>query len=266
MQLSTIAAGDGYRVDIYDVIGSTNDETLSRARQGDPGRLWIVAREQGRGRGRGGRTWVSPRGNLHASLLLVDPCPASTAPELGFVAGLALHDAVREHDVSAQRLGLKWPNDLLIDGAKVAGILLEGTAISGFGFAVALGLGVNVAHRPTDVGYATAALAGIAPDITVESLFERLTETFIARLAVWDGGRGFARIRRDWLDRAAGVGAPIVVRHDHGERRGVFHALDESGRLVVEEEGRLVTIAAGDVVLSTTSPLTHITDSQGGGR
>ena len=151
MRLSSAASRGGYRLEAFDRLGSTNDEAMARARAGDPGRLWIVAGEQGRGRGRHGRHWASPPGNLHASLLLVDPCPPALAPQLGFVAGLALHEAAAACGVAPGRLTLKWQNDLLLDGAKVAGILLEGAAGPGGGLAVVIGWGVNVAHRPAGV-------------------------------------------------------------------------------------------------------------------
>jgi BirA family biotin operon repressor/biotin-[acetyl-CoA-carboxylase] ligase len=120
----------GYRLQSVDATESTNDDAFRAAAAGDPGRLWIVAREQVAGRGRHGRQWSSPPGNLYASLLLVDPCEVAVAPQLGFVAGLALHQAVEAvTGVGAPRLALKWPNDLLLDRAKVAGLLLEGHRI-----------------------------------------------------------------------------------------------------------------------------------------
>ena len=125
----------------YDVVGSTNAEALVRARAGDLGPLWITARVQTAGRGRRGRTWTSPSGNLYATLLLGDPGPAAVAPQLSFVAALAVHDAIvaaaGQHALS---LMLKWPNDVLCNDAKLAGILIEG---EGRPLAVAIGIGVN---------------------------------------------------------------------------------------------------------------------------
>src|SRR6266481_4556190 len=122
-----------------DFVDSTNAQALRLARAGERGPLWIVAKTQTAGRGRRGRTWVSEPGNLYASLLLTDPAPPERFPELSFVAALALHDAIGGRTPGlASRLVLKWPNDLLIDRNKFAGILVEGE-----GVAVAIGVGVN---------------------------------------------------------------------------------------------------------------------------
>ena len=130
MALSPAARSKGLRLEVFDRLGSTNDEAGERVRTGDPGGLWIMAREQGAGRGRHGRVWQSPPGNLYASLLLVNPCAPPIAPQIGFVAGVAVHAAVnRMAAFSRGRLALKWPNDILLDGAKLTGILVEGRSI-----------------------------------------------------------------------------------------------------------------------------------------
>src|SRR6266508_1059239 len=132
MKLDPRATAAGMRLVAHEVLGSTNAEALSLARQGERGPLWITARRQTAGRGRRGRTWVSEPGNLYASLLLSDPSPLDRAPELSFVAALALRDALVETAPAlASRLGFKWPNDVLGDAAKVAGILVEGEAVEG---------------------------------------------------------------------------------------------------------------------------------------
>jgi BirA family transcriptional regulator, biotin operon repressor / biotin---[acetyl-CoA-carboxylase] ligase len=130
-----------------DTIDSTNAEALRRAWAGERGPLWIVAERQSAGRGRRGRSWVSPPGNLHATLLVSDPAPAALVPQLGFVAGLALHDAAAAAAPPlAPRLALKWPNDLLCGGRKIAGILVEGEGDPVA--AAAIGFGVNCREHP----------------------------------------------------------------------------------------------------------------------
>src|SRR5260370_1683710 len=127
MKLDPRAVAAGVRLVAHDVLGSTNAEALQLARQGERGALGVVAGRQTAGRGRRGRAWISEPGNLYASLLLTAPAPAVHWPQLSFVAALAIHDAVL--DVAAglkPRLAIKWPNDVLLDGAKVAGILIEG--------------------------------------------------------------------------------------------------------------------------------------------
>src|SRR5216683_1745087 len=127
MKLDPRATAAGMRLVAHEVLGSTNAEALSLARQGERGPLWIIAERQSAGRGRRGRSWVSAPGNLYASLLLTDPAPTEHWPELSFVAALAIHDAVVEAAAALKPLlAIKWPNDLLLSGKKFAGILIEG--------------------------------------------------------------------------------------------------------------------------------------------
>lgn len=231
----------------HDAVGSTNAEALALARQGERGPLWITARSQSAGRGRRGSAWVSPPGNLYATLLLTDPSAPERAAELSFVAALALHDAVVD---VAQRLGpmlaVKWPNDLLLDGAKLAGILIEGE--SGPPFAAAIGIGVNCANHPRETSHPATDLAAAGAAVTPEQLFLALAAAMDRRLAQWDRGAGFAGIRADWLARAAGVGEAIRVRLPERELAGRFQGLDPYGRLLLREPGgAIATIAAGDV-------------------
>lgn len=147
----------GVRHISYEALGSTNAEALAHARAGERGPLWVTAKTQNAGRGRRGSTWVSAPGNLFATLLLTEPSPPKAAPQLSFVAALALHDAVAE---CAPQVGallkVKWPNDLLFGGKKIAGILIEGESHPVF--AVAIGIGINCAAHPDDTPYpATAA-------------------------------------------------------------------------------------------------------------
>src|SRR6476646_7487966 len=126
MKLDARASAAGVRLVAHEVLGSTNAEALSLARQGESGPLWVVADRQTAGRGRRGRAWISEPGNLYASLLLTDPAPAERWPQLSFVAALAVYDAViAVASAFAPRLAIKWPNDLLLDGAKFAGVLIE---------------------------------------------------------------------------------------------------------------------------------------------
>src|SRR5260370_34376250 len=149
----------GAAVKFLDFVDSTNAEALRLAKAGERGPLWIVAKEQSPGRGRRGRAWISPVGNLHTTLMLIDPAPAAAAPQLGFVAGLALHDAaVAAVPALAPRLALKWPNDLLDAGRKIAGILIE---CEGDPVTVAVGIGVNCRHHPDTTEFP-------ATDLTVD--------------------------------------------------------------------------------------------------
>lgn len=230
----------------YETLGSTNAEALSRARAGERGPLWIVARCQSAGRGRRGSAWVSPPGNLHATLLLSEPSKPARAPQLSFVAALAVHDALAE---CAPQLGpllkLKWPNDLLLGGAKLGGILIEGDSEPAF--AVAIGIGVNCASHPPATNHPATDLAAAGALVTPERLFAAVSAAMDRRLAQWQREQGFAGVRADWLKRAAGLGQDIRVRLPERELSGRFEGLDESGCLLLSGPGGVSTISAGEV-------------------
>lgn len=253
MQIDPTAAAAGARLVTHDTIGSTNAEGLRLARAGEIGPLWIAARSQTAGRGRRGRTWVSEPGNLYASLLLTDPSPPDRAAELSFVAGLALHDAVTGRIPGlATRLLLKWPNDLLIDRNKFAGILVEGEGIgAGAMMSVVIGIGVNCVQHPADTEFPATDLAAAGVRASPESLLTPLSRAMLDRLAQWNRGAGFAAIRSDWLARAAGLGRRMRVALAEGDLAGQFETIDEGGRLVLRlADGTMRTVAAGDVVMA----------------
>src|ERR1700751_2582714 len=256
MQLDPIAVNAGVRLESLGTTGSTNAEARLRAQQGEGGPLWITATAQTQGRGRHGRTWISPSGNLYASLLLRDPSPFEDAPQLAFVTALALRDAVAlEAKVLAPQLKFKWPNDLLLDGRKCAGILIEGEATpeggAGKRLTVVIGIGVNCnSHPPVadgGIGFPATDLRTHGAAIAPEQLFARLSATMCRRVAQWDRGHGFPAILRDWLAHAGGIGEPITVRNGDAQIQGRFVGLDQSGRLMLERaDGSIIKIAAGD--------------------
>lgn len=244
MRLHPDAAAAGVRHVHHDALDSTNAEALRVARTGERGPMWITAARQSAGRGRRGRTWVSEPGNLYASLLLTDPAPPEHAAELSFVAALAAHDAIAGRILGvANRLRLKWPNDLLIDRNKCAGILVEGE-----GAVVAVGIGVNCSHHPAETAYPATDLAAAGLRATPDWLFGALSAAMLVRLAQWRGGAGFAAIRADWLDRVSRLGEKIHVTLDGAERSGRFETVDGRGHLVLRHaDGTAETIAAGEV-------------------
>lgn len=254
MQLDPAAVRAGVRIEVHDTIGSTNEDALTRARLGERGPLWIIARCQTAGRGRRGRPWVSERGNLHATLLVTDPAPPEYAAALSFVAALAVHDAIVEV-APGLKLALKWPNDVLLDGAKVAGILIEGESAGRRPLAVALGIGVNCAHHPADTPLPATDLAAAGLVAPPEKLFRALSRTMLARLTQWDRGGGFAAIRADWLKQAAGIGEDIRVLLAERTLEGRFEALDEAGRLILRLPGGTTTMITAGEVFPLASPL-----------
>jgi BirA family biotin operon repressor/biotin-[acetyl-CoA-carboxylase] ligase len=244
MQLDPSALAAGVRLVSHETIASTNAEALARGRAGDRGPLWITARSQSAGRGRRGRVWVSEPGNLYASLLLTDPAPPGCVAELSFVAALAVHDAVAALASGiATRLTLKWPNDLLIDGRKFSGILIEGE-----GPAVVVGIGVNCAHHPGNAAFPATDLAAAGVFMPLDILFTALSSAMLRRIAQWNRGAGFQAIRADWLVRAAGIGETVQVALPDGERSGCFETIDAHGRLILRLlDGATETVTAGDV-------------------
>jgi BirA family biotin operon repressor/biotin-[acetyl-CoA-carboxylase] ligase len=259
--LSPFAAEALYRLRSYDSIGSTNAETMALGRAGEASRLWVVAGRQTAGRGRRGSAWSSRPGNLAASLFLRGAWPPQAAATLGFAAGLALREALTAL-CPGTAFALKWPNDLLGNGAKLAGILLEtetivrdhGTASPDHGIAspdhriVAVGIGVNVAASPRDLPYPATSLAELGHDVTAEEVFEALSESWVVCETLWDEGRGMAALRERWLAAAGGLGEKIAVRLGASTLRGTFETLDEAGQLVLRlPGGALQAIAAGEV-------------------
>jgi BirA family biotin operon repressor/biotin-[acetyl-CoA-carboxylase] ligase len=255
VRLSSETESAGYRLVSLEATDSTNDDALAAARSGDPGRLWIVAAEQRAGRGRHGRQWSSPPGNLYASLLLVDPCEPPVAPQLGFVAGLALHEAVEmATGLGAPRLSLKWPNDLLLDGAKVSGLLLEAHRVGPGGrLAIIVGFGVNVAFAPVGTPYPASSLQIVRPGLGREEVLQPLGDAFARTLAAWqasvrrNSADPFAPIGHLWLERAAGVGKEVTLRLPTGQKSGIFEGLDRFGRLQLKTSSGMELIDAGDL-------------------
>ncbi len=228
---------------------------MRRAREGHGGGVWIIADEQTGGRGRTGRHWHSPPGNLHASLLLVDPCPQAQTPELGFVAGVALAHALREALGGDGRLKIKWPNDMLFDGAKLSGLMLEGSQLPDGRFALVIGIGVNCIAHPENLAYPATSLAKIAArPIPAAEILARLAKSLNHWLGLYAGGRNFALIRQNWLEMAAGLGQPIEIALGSHYVRGIFSTIDDFGRLVVATPDGTQTVAAGDVFLKPPLP------------
>lgn len=236
----------GVRHQAYDTLGSTNAEALALVRAGECGPLWITAESQSAGRGRRGNTWISPPGNLYATLLLTEPSPPRAASQMSFVAALALHDAVGAVAPSLlSGLTLKWPNDLLLGGEKLAGILIEGERTPVL--TVAIGFGVNCVSHPEGTTYPATDLAAAGVSTSAAQVLAALAAAMNARLAQWHAGENFHQIRADWLARASGLGEPIRVRLPDRDLSGHFCGLDDNGHLLLGDGSEIIAIAAGDV-------------------
>lgn len=218
--------------------GSTNDDVAALAREGASEGLWLRAERQTGGRGRQGRGWHSPVGNLHASTLVRIQPDDPPAPTLALVAAVALHETIARYAPEAR---IKWPNDILIAGAKLAGILLERN-----NDAVVIGFGVNLTHHPTELDRPATSLAALTDAAPAPDLFlDLLAESFARWLGRWRSA-GLAPVRTAWLWAAHPPGTALSTP----EGDGLFDGLDEAGALRLRLADGIVRIVhAGDVFL-----------------
>ena len=239
-----------HRVARLDAVDSTNTEAMRRAQAGERGPLWIVADTQSAGRGRSGRSWSSETGNLHASLLLTLALPQPQAHQLALVAGVALFDAISPAiGPPPAGLRLKWPNDILIDGDKTGGILIESSMGAG-GLTAVIGIGLNVAAAPAGLDRPATHLAahGASPGAR-GLLLDALMDTLAVWLAAWDEGRGFAAVREAWLNRAHPIGERMGINTGTEHVAGTFQGLDPDGALLIDAGGSVRRFTFGDVSL-----------------
>jgi BirA family biotin operon repressor/biotin-[acetyl-CoA-carboxylase] ligase len=246
--LSERARAAGYRLQSFEEVGSTNAEALAFARSGEVGPVWITARRQTAGRGRRGRGWQTLQGNLATSLLLTVAASPATAATLSLVAGLAAVEALRACAPGLEA-GLKWPNDIVADEAKLAGILLESEPAAGR-VAVAIGIGINLATAPSGLAYEAVSLAGLGRHVRPEPLFTALADAWLDYAHVWDDGRGMPRIRNLWLAYATGIGREITVQLGERLVHGTFETIDDEGRLIlIAADGQRTIVSAGEVLV-----------------
>ena len=208
------------------------------------GRIWIVSDLQTGGRGRQGRQWQSPKGNLHVTLLMPAPCLTRHQPKLGFVAGVALCNAVRSLVRDPHDVKLKWPNDIVYRDAKLSGLLLEGLEQ---GKMISIGIGVNIVAGPENTPYPATFLNADDGSITATQLFERLATTLSEELQSFADGSGFAGVRARWLSMAAHLNKRISIRNGENWLEGLFRDIDSDGQLLLETTSGIKLIAAGDV-------------------
>jgi len=246
--LSERALQHGYRLQSHESVTSTNQLAITKARQGDAGRLWIVANEQTQGVGRRGRAWYSPAGNLYASLLLVTDFSPEQAATLGFVAGVAMAEALREVTQNTTKIRLKWPNDVLFDGEKITGILVERLTLKQGMAASIIGIGINVVHAPLQANYPVTSLKTQGLSLSSGEIFTHLSAAWAVNFDLWEREGGFESIQKKWLEFGYGLGEKIHVIRQGKIISGIFKTIDATGQLVIKTEGKgEVTISAGDV-------------------
>jgi BirA family biotin operon repressor/biotin-[acetyl-CoA-carboxylase] ligase len=231
----------------HDALPSTSDEAKRLASAGAPHGTLVQALSQTAGRGRLNRQWVSPAGNLYMSVILRPRVTAIRGTELGFVASLAVADAISEMAPDPRAVRLKWPNDVLLNDAKLAGILLE-TELGPDNLLawVVLGIGINILSTPDDTPYPATCLAEQGTPPSLDSVLAILCTALNQRLDIWERD-GFDQIRGDWVMRSRGVGMPIRLKIGTETISGRFHDLDRDGALLLECEGSIRRITAGDV-------------------
>jgi BirA family biotin operon repressor/biotin-[acetyl-CoA-carboxylase] ligase len=248
--MTEVLLPDGFVLCELERVGSTNDEARRMAEAGAAPGLVVLAGQQTSGRGRHGRAWASPAGNLYASVLLRVDGPLAASGQLSFVAGLALADALSRHAPAGIEPRLKWPNDVLIGRAKVAGILLEsvGKANGADAASIIVGTGVNIVSSPPDTPYPATSLTeeGFAA-ITPRALLGAYLGALDGWLRQWREA-GFAGVRAAWCARGVGLGERIRLRLEREELLGRFVDVTTGGALLLDlEGGGRREIAAGDV-------------------
>ncbi len=242
-----------YQLVAFESLDSTNEQARRMAAEGAAHGTLIWAHSQSAGRGRRGRTWVSEPGNLYCSLILRSEKSVAEAAQLSFAASLAVTEALREASAPFDRpeIACKWPNDVLLNGKKVAGILLEcqakasqGNHNPGLDWLV-LGVGVNVSHHPEETEFPATSF-GITSGMTVESVLEGFAQHFEAWFDRWSV-QGFEPIRNAWLANAKGIGGTVIARLGKETLEGKFAGMDEEGALILETEGNRRHITAADI-------------------
>jgi BirA family biotin operon repressor/biotin-[acetyl-CoA-carboxylase] ligase len=232
----------GYRLIAREEVGSTNDEARDLIAAGVSHGAVVWAESQSAGRGRLGRDWVSPPGNLYCSIVMRPRVKTARLPEISFAAALAVRDALVPVVPGSTPIAFKWPNDVLAGGRKVAGILVEAEKLPDEDrTALIVGVGINVVSAPRDTDYPATCVSAVARAPRVSRLLSSLVAALDRRVESWTRS-GFAAIRQEWVDNAYGVGMQVTSSTGIS---GTFTGLDESGALIVSmadgERRRLVS-------------------------
>jgi BirA family transcriptional regulator, biotin operon repressor / biotin---[acetyl-CoA-carboxylase] ligase len=222
----------------YATIDSTNSQARRLHDAGERGPFWVLADEQTAGRGRLARKWVSEKGNLYSTLVLPTTyIDVTILPQIGFVVALAVSDVAMRH---AGDVKLKWPNDVLVGGAKVSGILCEVLSPD----VIAIGCGINVAHAPQGLNYPATHLRVTTSD----EVFAHYGKQLSHWLAVWQAG--FPTIRDTWMSRAMGIGEAVTMTVQSQVHTGVFEGIDHHGAIILKKpDGFYLTLHAGDLTI-----------------
>jgi BirA family transcriptional regulator, biotin operon repressor / biotin---[acetyl-CoA-carboxylase] ligase len=235
----------------YSTIDSTNLEARRLFDAGEPGPLFLLADEQTAGKGRLDRNWASLRGNCYSTLILPLAAEIAVVPQIGFVVALAVADVVGNYDIKAQ---LKWPNDVLVGGAKIAGILCE--VLSQQPLTIAIGCGINVAHAPTGLTYPATCLVAKGATATRDDVFQSYSNALAYWLDLWNKGENFPTIRTAWTNLAIGIGETITMTTGTQHLTGTFEAITEQGAVMLKPpHGPPHILHAGDMHIPSLARL-----------
>ncbi len=236
----------------YPTIDSTNLEAHRLFAVGEHGPLFLLADEQTAGKGRLDRNWASLRGNCYSTLMLPMETDVQCVPQIGFVVALAVADVVSKNSKATPRL--KWPNDVLVGGAKIAGILCE--VLSSSPLTIAIGCGINVAHAPTGLTYPATCLMAESASVDRDMVFQSYRDALTYWLSVWDHGKGFQTIRTAWMQHAIGIGEIVTMTTGTQHLTGTFEGITEQGAVILKpNDGPPHILHAGDLHIPSLARL-----------
>lgn len=240
-----------YHLLSYDQLDSTNAESRRLAGGGASHGAVIWAKRQSAGRGRLGREWVSSEGNLYVTVLISPTVALEKCPQLSFVAALAVAETLEGIVPEPEKIACKWPNDVLVGGKKIAGVLLEAFTTKEMGLEkqwIAVGVGINVDNFPEHVMFPATCLRAEGVElISAKIVLSRFIHHFIALYDTW-AAKGFSPIEKAWLKRAHQLGKPVEVIVGDAQVHGVFEGIDASGCMLLRDKKKNIsTIHAGDV-------------------
>ncbi len=237
----------GYRLIAREEVGSTNDEARSLVAAGVAAGTVVWAESQTAGRGRMGRDWVSPPGNLYCSIILRPKVEAPNLSQIAFVSALAVYDSVRPELPADIAVRFKWPNDVLAGGRKLAGILVEAEKLPDEErTALIVGIGINIASAPRETDYPATSISALTRAPRVSRVLSSLVASLDRRVELWTRG-GFAAIRQEWIDHAYGVGGQVTASNGIS---GTFTGLDETGAIIIAADGEWHRLSSGSVRFS----------------
>lgn len=239
-----------YNLLIFDEIDSTNSEAIRLAKSAVTGNFLIWAKSQKAGRGRYGREWHSPIGNLYMSLLLDEDIDIINQAQLSFVTSIAVYETIEFLAQNHNRqldIQLKWPNDVLINGKKIAGILLESIRVGGKSYLI-IGLGINIANSPKNIEKpATSLLAQGLDTQSVDEVLNIFVNSFDKHFVDWNQS-GFTKTRLSWLEKAANLGKIITIDDGRNKISGKFNDIDSVGNIrIILDTGEVKSLSTGEV-------------------